>query len=337
MRKPLLSVLIACRLAGKPGAVMRAAFLRLCLTALDQQTVDSADFEVVIVDDASETPIALLVDDLIRAGLKLRPMVIRNDGSPLGITGAHNLAAKHAAGQWLLLCTDDSLLAPDCLQKHLQAQQDATAPAYFCGTEYLYVPSVLFSDLIVGELHPPGDLSVRLFGRLLGIDDLRASGEQLGFTQWKVTADDIRNHYDRVLARSAVTPPFADIYQELDSDREDLRWLCVRVGNHSLPRDAFDRVGGLTASLPGMNSDQDLGLKMQAAGIAIIRLQQAHSILLEHWRNFRSFNDHSALTRLAEQWPRPDVQSLADYFGAGFGRSLAVYRQSLSQTTASQL
>lgn len=331
MNQPLLSVVIPCRLAGRPGAVMRAAFLRLCLTALDNQTADSSLFEVVIVDDASESPVGVLVDDLMSSGLRIRPTVVRNDGPPLGVAGAYNFAADHAMGKWLLLGTDDSLLAPDCIQLHLQAQQLTTSPSYLCGTESLYVAGVLFSDVSTGELHPPGNLSVRLFGRLLGVDDLRTTGEQLGFTQWRITQDDVRDHYDRILARSAVTPPFEDIYRELDSSRSDLRWLCLRTGNHSVPREAYELVGGMTSSMPGNNSDQDLGLKLEASGVGIVRLQQARSVLIEHWRNVRSYSDHSGLAQFTQLWSRPDVQHLGDYFELGMGRTIAAYREMLAQ------
>jgi hypothetical protein len=120
------------------------------------------------------------------------------------------------------------------------------------------------------------------------------------------------------------------MYDHLGSDRRDLRWLCVRMGNHSVPRADLVALGCLDESLPGANSDQDLGLRLAVAGVEVRLQPRASSILIEHRRGLRAFADASGLARLAERWPRSDVARLHEYFARGYGRSIADYARALS-------
>jgi GT2 family glycosyltransferase len=328
---PELSVVLPCRLAGDAGRLMRGAFLRLCLVALDGQTAPRDAFEVVVVDDASEVDLRELIGAFARDHLSIRPRVVRNAGPPLGVSGAYNAGVAAARGRYVLLTTDDSLLAPDCVAAHLAAQAGDPVAGYLCGVERHYVYGVLFRDISTGVLHARHDLAVRTFGTLLGFPDLRATAEQLGFTEWTVTPEDVRTRFDELSRRSALTPGFRDMYAELASDRTDLRWLCVRMGNHSIDRAALRRIGGVEETLPGSNSDQDLGLRLLDAGIPIRFEPRATSILIEHRRDLRSFADGSGLSAMARRWPRADVVRLHEYFGRGYTRSIADYRRALAE------
>jgi glycosyltransferase involved in cell wall biosynthesis len=328
---PELTVVLPCRLSSGINAEMRGAFLRLCLVALDTQTADRDLFEVVIVDDASEVNVAELVDEFASEHPTIRPRVVRNAGPALGVGGAFNLGLAEARGRLVLLTTDDSLLAPDSVLAHLRAQAAAPGPTYVCGVEYHYLYGILFSNIITGALHPAGDLAVRTFGALMGVPDFRRTADILGFTRWTVTPDDVRLSYPELRRRSTIPPTFRDLYDELDSDRPDLRWLCVRMGNHSIGRTDLLRLGGVEATLTGPNSDQDLGLKLERAGIPITLDRSAASVLIEHRRDLRGFANNSGLEYLTQRWPRPDVRQLHQYFGQGFARSITAYRGSLAQ------
>lgn len=336
-RTVALSVVLPSRPAGVPGREMRSAFLQLCLTALDNQTLPRDDVEVVIVDDAGEVDIPGLIR---RLGLRLRPVVVRNAGPPLGVSAAYNAGIERSRGEVVLLTTDDSVLAPDALAVHLAAHRArrtaAARPAYVCGVEHQYLFGVLFRNLVTGALHERDDLAVRTFGGLLGVPDLRRTAEQFGFTTWTVTPADVRCRFPDLLRRSALTPSFRDMYDDLDGPLRDLRWLSVRMGNHSVPRDTLLAVGGVEATLPGSNSDQDLGLKLQDADVDIVLDRRAVSVLIEHRRNLRAFTDHSGLRRLAQRWPRRDVQRLVEYFGRGYERSIVDYRRALAGAAAGE-
>jgi hypothetical protein len=267
----------------------------------------------------------------------IRPRVVRNDGAPLGVAGAYNLGVAEAGGELVLLSTDDSLLAPQAVAAHLRAQTRRADPSYICGVEHQYLAGVLFRDIITGALHPSDDLAVRTFGKLLGFADIRHGAEMLGLTGWSVTPADVRFRFATVLRRTSLPPNFRDIYDELGSERDDLRWICVRMGNHSIARSALLDIGGVDPDLPGANSDQDLGLKLVSAGIPIVLEPSAVSILVEHRRNPRAFADHSGLARLGQRWPRREVQNLRHYFAAGYRRSIADYRNFLTAVPAPPL
>lgn len=335
--RPALSVVVPCRMAGAAGVAMRGALLRLCLAALDRQSAARESFEVVIVDDAGDTAVAEHLAAYAAEHPSIHPRVVRNEGAPLGVAGAYNLGVAEAAGELVLLSTDDSLLAPDTVAAHLRAQARRGYPSYVCGIEHQYLAGVLFRDIITGALHPPDDLAVRTFGGLLGFADIRYGAEMLGLTGWTVTPEDVRSRFAGVLDRTSLPPNFRDIYAELRSEREDLRWLCVRMGNHSIARGALLRIGGVDPDLPGANSDQDLGLKLVAAGIPIVLEPAALSVLVEHRRNVRAFADHSGLARLAQRWARPEVEYLHHYFSAGYRRSIADYRRLLAAVAAPPL
>jgi hypothetical protein len=204
------------------------------------------------------------------------------------------------------------------------------SPTYFCGVERQYVYSVLFRDVTTGALHHPSDLAVRTFGTLLGFADLRLAAEQLGFTEWTLTPEDVRYRYPELSRVSALTPNFRDMYDNLRDAGNDLRWLCVRMGNHSARRADLLAVGGIEETLPGSNSDQDLGLLLLDAGVQIELATEANSILLEHRRNLRALTDHSGLQWLSGRWSRSDVRRLHEYFARGANRSIADYRRTLA-------
>jgi glycosyltransferase involved in cell wall biosynthesis len=325
---PELSVIVPVRLAGG-SAGMRRAFLRLCLVALDVQTVGDDTFEVVLVDDASDLPLVDTLNDL-DADLAHMPRVVRTS-APVGVAEAYNVGTAAARGTYVLLTSDDSILRHDAIEAHLAAHAVRTEPAYVCGVERQYVYGILFRDITTGELHPPGDLSVRTLGRLMGFGDFRQAAEYLEMTTWTITPDDVRHDFDRLSRLATLTPTFRDMYAELRSDRTDLRWLCVRMGNHSVARDALLAAGGLDADLRSWNSDQDLGLRFEAAGIEIVHEPRAESVLIEHRRDPRSFADVASLQRLVDRWPqRPDVENLELYFSQGLARSIGAYRRTFS-------
>lgn len=329
MPPPELSVIVPCKLAGASGVETRGAMLRLCLAALSCQTASDDAFEVIVVDDGSDVAVDCFLAAHAAESTSLRPRVVRNPGPSHGQEAAYNYGVAQARGRIVLLTTDDSILAPDAVSCHIARHAQRGRAAYLCGVERQYVYGVLFRNIITGDLHPRGDLAVRSFGSLLGFADLRRTAEQLGFTGWKVTADTVRHRFPELYRMSAATPGFEDMYRELESARSDLDWLAVRMGNHSIPRSALLELGGLDAAVVGGNSDQDLGLRIQQAGLDIALIRDARSVLLEHRRDLRSFAGDGGLAVLAERWPRKDVAQLRAYFSLGYERSISAYRRFL--------
>lgn len=101
-----LSVVIATW--NRPGR------LRRLLSQLCRQTLPAEEFEVVVVDDGSETPAAEALAGLEPA-FALRIVRQRNAGA----AAARHAGAVAAAGEILVLIDDDMQVAPDFLEQHL--------------------------------------------------------------------------------------------------------------------------------------------------------------------------------------------------------------------------
>jgi glycosyltransferase involved in cell wall biosynthesis len=112
-------------------------------TVLGQREVD---LDVVIVDDASTTPVAAAATGLDDT----RVRVLRNE-DPLGVSASRNRGAAEASGAWLAFLDDDDVWAPDKLARQLVAARDA-------GSTWAYGGWVVTDDrlqVIAGS--PPPD------------------------------------------------------------------------------------------------------------------------------------------------------------------------------------
>ena len=94
---------------GRPESLVR------CLTALCEQTLPREQFEVIVCDDGSPTPVAPSI-----AGFRerLALTVVRRTRS--GPAAARNEGARHATGRYLAFTDDDCVPAPDWLETLLE-------------------------------------------------------------------------------------------------------------------------------------------------------------------------------------------------------------------------
>jgi glycosyltransferase involved in cell wall biosynthesis len=106
---PLVSVIVPTR--GRPQLLTRA------LESVLEQTV--ADFEIVIVDDASEKHVEVPDDERIR--------LVRLDVNR-GIAGALTAGARVGRGRWITHLDDDDVFLPHMLEVSLEAASNATLP-----------------------------------------------------------------------------------------------------------------------------------------------------------------------------------------------------------------
>jgi GT2 family glycosyltransferase len=90
---PVISVVIPTY--GRPEPLSR------CLAALECQTLAAADFEVIVVDDGSPTPVALLAERMGTAQYR----VVRQENA--GPAAARNRGAREAKGTFLAFTDDD--------------------------------------------------------------------------------------------------------------------------------------------------------------------------------------------------------------------------------------
>jgi GT2 family glycosyltransferase/glycosyltransferase involved in cell wall biosynthesis len=107
MTTPRISVLIA--------TYDRPELLRQCLASFVAQTLDSSEYEVVVVDDGSENGDLALVLDEVRDRLQVVGMRIAHGGR----SAAKNHAVFLARAPIVLFFDDDDRAAPDYLERHL--------------------------------------------------------------------------------------------------------------------------------------------------------------------------------------------------------------------------
>lgn len=106
---PLVSVLIATH--------ERPELLRRCLQGFCDQTLSTADFEVVVVDDGSLTTGTAAVIEEFASRLTIVATRIEHSGR----SAAKNLATMLARGDAVLIFDDDDVPAPELLEAHLRA------------------------------------------------------------------------------------------------------------------------------------------------------------------------------------------------------------------------
>ncbi len=96
----------------------KASLLARTLAALAAQDVPGAQWEVVVVDDASGDGTAGLLDGLVAewGGRLIRERPLAN----VGRARARNIGARRAGGRWLLFLDDDILAPPGLLAAHLE-------------------------------------------------------------------------------------------------------------------------------------------------------------------------------------------------------------------------
>jgi hypothetical protein len=114
---PLLSVVIP--------AYNRADLLRLCLASV-RRAGRGLDYEIVLVDDGSPTPLAgqlAEVDDL-----PLR--IVRQPNT--GLIGAKNRGLAEARGKFIQFLDSDDLVAPEKFNAQLRALEETSADLAYC-------------------------------------------------------------------------------------------------------------------------------------------------------------------------------------------------------------
>jgi GT2 family glycosyltransferase len=133
--------------SGHPAATViiptfnRWTTLRRCLDALAVQTLGPSRMEVVVVDDGSSTDGS--------AGISSRRwpfelMMLRQHNQ--GPAAARNRALAHASAPLTIFVNDDTILAPDAIERHVTAQEDAREPTMVLG-RFDFVPDFASTPL----------------------------------------------------------------------------------------------------------------------------------------------------------------------------------------------
>jgi O-antigen biosynthesis protein len=93
------------------------ALLPQCLAALESSSLSADEFEIIVLDNASPTPVA----DLALRFPRVRFLTSRRN---LGFAGGNLLASHYARGEHLALINPDALASPDWLAKIIRPLSD---------------------------------------------------------------------------------------------------------------------------------------------------------------------------------------------------------------------
>ncbi len=98
----------------------RVDLLKRCIDDLRRQTVPASDYEIVVVDDASKTPVAPPLEPEYRSTAPEIVWLRVEENSP---ARARNLGIKHARAPIVLFIGDDIFARPNMVEEHLRAHE----------------------------------------------------------------------------------------------------------------------------------------------------------------------------------------------------------------------
>jgi glycosyltransferase involved in cell wall biosynthesis len=89
-------------------------YLQRVLDSLSAQTIPSTEWELLVIDNASVTPVSQVAD------LRWHPHARHLLEPKLGLTAARQCGIEHATGELLIFVDDDNVLAPEYLAEALR-------------------------------------------------------------------------------------------------------------------------------------------------------------------------------------------------------------------------
>lgn len=195
--------------------------LSLTLESFNYQTEDSANWEVILVDDGSTEPI----DDFVKClNPKYSLRYLRQENA--GRSASRNKGIKEAAGKIIIFCDDDLIVAKEFISSHISAQNNGNNRIVH-GLIYNLPNLKFFKDPIAGILYSDIESDAR-------------SMEQI--RKYLISDNEVRD-LNKINEQKKITF-FEKILQSIFlSDNQELKWLGFTGGNTSCPRSLLEEVG----------------------------------------------------------------------------------------------
>jgi GT2 family glycosyltransferase len=247
------------------------------LRSLRHQTLSPDSFDVVVVDDGSSEPLLESIAPLLdQEGIDFGVRWVRHDVAK-GVQAARNAGAAQAGGGLLVFLDVDCIAHPDLLGAHLRAHRDRRVAV--CG----YTSA--------------RELSPAAWRLLLGAD--------WDFGDSAATFD-----------RAAGTPLLHDPLTELLAEPRPSDWSFFWTHNVSIPRWAFDKVGGFNGEFPYKGvEDMEMGYRLAREGCPTVFAPDARAIHQPHdrTRGLDIAQDRHNEHVLVRMYPTVEVEAVCSY------------------------
>ena len=248
--------------------------LRLCLASLHEalKRMGSSSAEVVVVNDGSLDETSVILERFAN----ILPLTAIHHAQSKGRSASRNAGAERACGRLLLFLDGDTIVASQCLERHVALNAEGHTIAR--GEVYHFRQPRFLRDPELGELFP--EYNTR---PIEPHEFMREADVRQGFPALHSKA--VLGIYPGSVPRRLAE---LELLALKDSSLQHSLWMTVSAHNFSVSRESFFSVGGFCESLE-MNEHRDLALTLfESKSIPVRLIDGAESYHLCHsttWRD----------------------------------------------------
>ncbi len=231
----------------------------------------------------------------------------------LGLAHAINAGVRASFGNTVFFGLDHTILGPNSLEAHAAPRSENNI---LCGRQ-MFLYQSMFADHV--NSHGVSAERIGAYGHRSGNAWVRHAAELLGWCDRAMIPKGIAN-FAAIEYVATTTAQYQDIERSLCSGLVNhirTPWAIMRLGNHSVHRSLFERVGGLDEHLDehsGWYADIDLGLRMSLAGARFEFADAAVAVGLFHGAARKAdYGRSTALAYLARKHRLFDILLLPWY------------------------
>lgn len=254
------------------------------LLSLNYQSYDRAEFEVIVIDNASTDDTAVLLREF-QANFNLKKLALKTNK---GRAHARNFGLKHAEGQIIIFHDSDMIAERDYIQKHMDAHQ---APnTVVCGENWTRVYTYFYQNF-------KGSLKENFVLQHAGIKESELYDKKAVLDKSAVIDGSCFRKSFKLYNFHLAEKLILDHYGE-NLDGYYFSWSMCVTSNCSIPRKNISVIGGFDENFRSYGcEDLDLGYRLYHNGCRfkkrndIISIHQEHAIdyLDDGWENIHMF------------------------------------------------